>query len=164
MSIYNTAGGFWPVSEMKLIKSFTVGGTDVKQGSAVQLSGGEIIPVATTGAGQIGVALAAGTDGDIVPVCIDFDTIYEILSGDDITAVDDIGKCALIDAAETSTAGTIQSTMKLDMSAATATLTANHVCICVGIPTSVTNIAAASNKRVLVKLIANNLNRAIYHA
>ena len=154
ITIYDSVTGFVPIAGPVQFITFKVGATAVKQGTAVKLSSGTIIPVAATGGGQIGVAMAAGAAGDYVAVNVDPETIYEATADDQAAAITDIGKYLVI-TAESSTSNV--SNQKVDVSAAATTATANHVFQVVGLPGKVTNVAAASNLKVYVKMMMSAL-------
>lgn len=154
MAIIDPGMGFVPVTVPKQYTVFEVGGTNVKKGTVVKLSSGTIIPVAATGGGQIGVAVAHGTDGDHVAVITDPDVIYEVTADDESVGVADIGNYVLV-TAESSTSDI--SNQKVDVSAATGTLTANHVCVIVGLPTRVHNDYTNGSFKLRVKLVQNEL-------
>ncbi len=154
MTVYDSTAGFVPVAGPTQYITFKVGATAVKQGTAVKLDTGLIVPVAATGGGQIGVAACAGAVGAYIPVNVDPETLYEATADDQAAAIGNIGQYVVI-TAESST--TNLSNQKVDMSAATGTLTANHVFQVVGLPGRVTNIAAASNLKVIVKMLMSKL-------
>lgn len=156
-TIYDSTKGFLPIGGPIQVVWFTVGATAVKRGTAVKFDGsnpGKIIPVTATGGGQIGVALAAGAVGASVPVNIDPETLYEATADDQAVAITDIGKVVVITAESSSSE---VSNQMVDVSAATGTITANHVFQIIGLPSKVTNVAAASNLKLIVKMVMSKL-------
>jgi len=154
ISVYDNTAGFVPVAGPTQFVTFKVGATAVKQGTAVKLSSGTVIPVLATGGGQIGVAACAGAVGDYIPVNVDPETLYEATTNDQAAAITDIGKYLVITA---ESSATNLSNQKVDMSAAATTITVDHVFQVVGLPGKVTNIAAASNLKVVVKMLSSAL-------
>jgi len=157
MTVYDSTAGFVPVAGPTQFVTFMVGSIAVKQGTAVKFdvsgNAGRVIPVIATLGGQIGVAMHSAAIGAYVIVNIDTETLYEA-TGDEAAALTDIGLYVPI-TAESST--TSLSNQKVGTSAATGTLTAAHVFQVVGLPGKVTNIAAASNMKVIVKMLMSKL-------
>jgi hypothetical protein len=156
MAIYDGVRGFVPVAGPLQIVNYTAGTGGVRQGTLVKLSSGTIIPVAPTGGQQIGVALAAGAAGASIPVNIDPETIYEatIEAADNAVAVANIGSSVAV-TTEGLLTTTELSNQYINTTGAIAiggTLTADFPFQIIGLPKVVTNIAAASNKKVLVKM------------
>jgi hypothetical protein len=157
MTVYDATTGFVPVAGPTQYLTFKVGATAIRQGTAVQLSSGLLIPVAATGGGQIGVAAAYGAVGAYIPVNVDPETLYEA-TGDEAVTIDDIGKVCLI-TAESAATGVSLSNQTVVTSTATLTIgvTGNYVFQIVALPGKVTNTTTALNRKVIVKMLMSKL-------
>lgn len=154
-TVYDSGAGFKPIEGPVQFLTFTVGATAVKQGTAVKLASGLVIPVAATGGLQMGVAMHAAAVGAKVIVNVDPETIYEA-TGDEAVTVDDIGKVCLI-TAESATGNISNQTVVTSTAATSIGVTGNYVFQIVGLPGRVTSTTTALNKKVHVKMVMSTL-------
>lgn len=156
MAILDEALGFIPKSKPKFYQNFKVSATlasKIYKNAPVTVTAGYLVPAAVTG--QVtGIALEHMdvTPGEIVDVavCIDPDQIYEV-NGDAKGDITDIGKyCAI----KTVAGSNDHSTATVDVTNATATVTADTPFLIVDfVSRKVTDAAASANLKVLVKLV-----------